>query len=395
MFSQVSALKAGAMTTTLLRPAPIPTPHPTAPSPVRDTRDHYVDGLRAVGILAVVALHWLMVEASWDGHQLAIGNALGHGWGWLLTWLQPLPVLFFVAGVAARHGWQRLRDERRFVSTRIRSMLPGLGCFALVWAVLVVLLPRVGVPEAVVHQVARIAPQPLWFLGVQAVLLALTPRLVRAGERWGWRVPVVLGLAALAVDLVRFGAGIGEVGYANLVLVWAVPYVIGLLDAGRRLTGGGGLLSTRIAVVLAVAGLAGTVLLIAVGPYPVSLIGMPGDAVSNLAPPTAPVLTFAVAQVAAAVALRPLLVDRAARSSLVRWTNTHAMGLYLWHLTAMFLLTGVVIFGLHLAVPEPWTATWWLTRPVIAAVAWLALLGLLRLDRVVQPVVRRAIDVWW
>ncbi len=392
MSSQVSALKAGLMTTTLLRPAPIP-------SPEGGTRDRYVDGIRAVGILTVVALHWLMVEASWDGQHLVIGNALGHGWGWLLTWLQPLPVLFFVAGVAARHGWARVREERRFIGSRIRAMIPGLGCFALVWAALVVLVPRLGVPEAVVHQVARIVPQPLWFLGVQAVLIAMTPRLVRAGDRWGWRVPVVLGATALAVDLLRFGAGIGPAGAANLVVVWAVPYMIGLLDAGRRLDPGarraGGPLTPRRAVALALAGLVGTVLLIAVGPYPASLIGMPGDAVSNLAPPTAPVLTFAVAQVAAAIALRPVMGDRAARSPLVRWTSTHAMGLYLWHLTAMFLLTGLVVFGLHLAVPEPWTATWWWTRPVIAVAAWLGLLGLLRLDRVVQPMVRRAIDVWF
>ncbi|WP_263119023.1 acyltransferase [Cellulomonas sp. RIT-PI-Y] len=363
------------------------TPDPARPAP--PARDPYVDGIRAVGILAVVALHWSMVEASWDGDRLVIGNALGHGWAWLLTWSQPLPVLFFAAGVAARHGWRRAASAHSFLTARVRAMLPALGGFALIWAGLVVVLPLLGIPDTAVRQVARIAPQPLWFLGVQVVLLALTPVLVRAGERWGWRVPVALGAAALAVDLLRFGAGIGQVSMANLVLVWAVPYVIGLLDAEARMAGRAG--SPRRAALVAVGGLAATVVLIVCGPYPVSLIGMPGDAVSNLAPPTAPVLTFAVAQVAFALALRPRLAGRAARSPLVAWANARSMGLYLWHLTAMFLLTGLVLFGFRLSVPEPWTAGWWLTRLPVALAAWGLLLGLLRLDRTVQPVVRRVV----
>lgn len=372
---------------TLARPA-----RPARPAGPATARDPYADGIRAVGILAVVALHWLMVEASWDGNQLVIGNALGHGWAWLLTWAQPLPVLFFAAGVAAAHGWRKAAGARSFVTSRVLAMLPAVATFGLIWAGLVALLPEVGLPSAVVHQVARIAPQPLWFLGVQVVLLALTPVLVRAGRRWGWRVPVAVGAAALAVDLLRFGAGIGQVSMANLVLVWAVPYLIGLLDADARLAGRP--TAPRRWALVAVAGLLATVALIAAGPYPLSLIGMPGDAVSNLAPPTAPVLTFAIAQVALALALRPLLVDRAARSALVRWTNTRSMGLYLWHLTAMFALTGLTIFGLGVAVPEPWTAQWWLTRPLVAVAAWVLLLMLLRLDRVLRPVVTRAIDAW-
>ncbi|MEV7972726.1 acyltransferase [Cellulomonas sp. NPDC089187] len=360
----------------------------TRPAPARVGRDHYTDGIRAVGILAVVALHWLMVEAAWTGDRLVIGNALGHGGAWVLTWLQPLPVLFYAAGVAAGHSWRKASGARRFVTGRVQAMLPAVGCFAVVWAGLIALLPEIGVPSAAVHQAARIAPQPLWFLGVQVVLLALTPALARAGDRWGWRVPMVLGAGALAVDMLRFGAGIDGAGYANLVLVWVVPYLIGLLDTrGRRPA------PTRAAV-LALGALIATVLLIAVGPYPMSLIGMPGDAVSNLAPPTAPVLTFAVAQVAGALALRPLLTERAARSRLVRWANTHSMGLYLWHLTAMFLLTGVMIFALGVAVPEPWTAVWWLTRPVVALAAGAILYGLLRLEKLLLPVVRRAVEAW-
>jgi hypothetical protein len=84
------------------RPAPA-RPAPARPALNRPPRDTFVDGVRVIGTLLVVALHWIMVEATWDGQTLVVGNALAHGSAWLLTWLQPLPILFFAAGAAARY----------------------------------------------------------------------------------------------------------------------------------------------------------------------------------------------------------------------------------------------------------------------------------------------------
>ncbi|MBU4335471.1 MAG: hypothetical protein KJ548_02770, partial [Actinobacteria bacterium] len=52
------------------------------------------------------------------------------------------------------------------------------------------------------------------------------------------------------------------------------------------------------------------------------------------------------------------------------------MGLYLWHLTAMFTVVGLILIGTGHPLPEPWTWDWWATRPsyVAAAAATLALL---------------------
>lgn len=65
------------------------------------------------------------------------------------------------------------------------------------------------------------------------------------------------------------------------------------------------------------------------------------------------------------------------------------MGLYLWHLSAMFVVTGVVLLGVGRALPEPWTWDWWTTRAgylgasaaVLVALAGRAE-GLLRVRRV-------------
>jgi len=375
---------------------------PVAPSAAR-VRDPFVDGVRAVGILLVVALHWVMVEATWDGTDLVVGNALAHGPAWLLTWLQPLPLLFFAAGAAARYDLQRHPAEPgwRFAGVRLVRMARPVAVFAGAWVLLVLGLPHLGVPQAAVDRVARIVPQPLWFLGVQLGLLALAPVLVRTLRRFGGaRVLLVAAALPVAVDLLRFSDELPVPGWPNLLLVWAVPFLAGLLDAERRLRPAGPVAATRSAggaaprravpdrVVLALlagGGLAATVLLLAVGPYPVSLIGMPGDAMSNLAPPTAPVVGFAVAQVAGALLLRDVVGRWAGRSRLVRWAGARSMGLYLWHLTAMFAVSGVVLLGVGVPLPEPWTWDWWMSRAGYAGAAAGVLVALVALtDRLAR-----------
>jgi hypothetical protein len=46
------------------------------------------------------------------------------------------------------------------------------------------------------------------------------------------------------------------------------------------------------------------------------------------------------------------------------------MGLYLWHLTAMFAVSGVVLLGVGAALPEPWTWDWWVSRAGYLGAAW-------------------------
>ncbi|GIG36118.1 acyltransferase family protein [Cellulomonas pakistanensis] len=386
----------GETNTLALRTGPVsPVPAP----PARSRRDPFVDAVRAVGILLVVALHWLMVEATWDGETLVVGNALAHGGAWLLTWLQPLPLLFFAAGAAARYDVERHPGEPgwRFAGVRLLRMARPVAVFAGVWALLVAALPWLGVPEAAVDRVARIVPQPLWFLGVQLGLLALTPVLLGALRRWGSaRVLVVAAALPLVVDLLRFSDEVALPGAPNVLLVWAVPYLGGLVYASRRLASPDDLVARdlvperTVLALLALGGLAATVLLLAVGPYPRSLIGMPGDAISNLAPPTAPVVGFAVAQVAGALLAREVVARWAARSRLVRWAGVRSMGLYLWHLTAMFAVSGVVLLGVGETLPEPWTWDWWATRASYlgAAAAVLAVLV------VVSAAAERRLPTW-
>ena len=382
-------------------PASAPTSAPDAARP-RRARDPFVDVVRALGTLGVVLLHWLMAEATWDGRTLLVGNALGHGAGWLVTWLQPLALLFFAAGASA--GYQRSvttvggRGWGGTIAARLRGVVRPVAAFAGAWALAVAALLAVGVPDDAVWRMARMAPQLLWFLGVWVVLMALTPLLRAAWQRWRWGALAVAVALPLALDALRFGLPgevTGALAWANVLLAWAAPFLAGIAYASERtaprrpaLDGTGAPadpLAGRTARLLLAAGalaaVAATVVLVAAGPYPLSLVGMPGDEISNLGPPTAPVIAHAVAQVCLVLLFRAALVRRAASGTGARAVGALArrsMTVYLWHLTAMFAVVGVALLGLGQELPAAWGADWWASRPVWFAAYLLVLLGLVR-----------------
>ncbi|GAA3212953.1 acyltransferase family protein [Oerskovia jenensis] len=377
------------------RASTAPVAGPAAPA----RRDVFVDAVRALATLAVLSVHWLMPEATWDGQRLGIGNALAHGGAWTLTWvLQVLPLLFFAAGASAAYQLWRPGatsgpdGAARLPATGRRGVAPGLvaagwdvvrrrmpriwkpvAAFVGAWAVAAVVLVAVGVPETAVLQVARIAPQLLWFLGVYLLLLAVTPALLRAYRAWGRRMVALVVAAPLLVDVLRFAAGLEQVAVANVLLGWGVPYVLGIVyvDLVRR----GALPSRRTLVLVAAGALAAMGTLVVAGPYPLSLIGMPGDAISNLGPPTALAVTHAVLQVSVALAVRDVVVRWAQGrgATLVTWVAGRSMTLYLWHLTAMFVVLGVVLLGLGTPLPASWSADWWASRPLWFGAAALVL----------------------
>lgn len=384
------------------RPEPAPRRRAVAGAPTR--RDVFVDAVRALATLAVLSVHWLMPEVTWDGERLGIGNALAHGGAWTLTWvLQVLPLLFFAAGASAAYQlWRpatasmpdaaaRLPEAGRpgaaqglvaagwdVVRRRMPRIWKPVAAFVGAWVVAAVVLVAAGVPETAVLQVARIAPQLLWFLGVYLLLLAVTPALLRAYRARGWRMVAVVVAAPFVVDVLRFAAGVEHVAVANVLLGWAVPYVLGIVyvDLARR----DALPSRRTLALVATGALAAMVGLVAAGPYPLSLIGMPGDAISNLGPPTALAVTHAVLQVSVALAVRDVVVRWAQGrgAALVGWVAGRSMTLYLWHLTAMFVVLGVVLLGLGTPLPASWSADWWASRPLWFGAAALVLCALVR-----------------
>jgi peptidoglycan/LPS O-acetylase OafA/YrhL len=246
------------------------------------------------------------------------------------------------------------------------------------WGVAALALLVLGAPIQPVLTIATMVPQPLWFLAVWVALLVFTPALVAAWRRWRWRALIVAAALPLVVDVLRFGFGHEHVAYANILLLWAVPFLAGLAYADERVHGRTGLPARWTLWTGAGVALATMSLLIAVGPYPASMVGMPGAAVSNLCPPTAVILFQSIAQVCLALALRERLVALATGPGhdVVAFLSRRSMTLYLWHLTAMFTVVGVVLLGIGERLPTPWSVDWWLTRPLWFTAFALVLAGL-------------------
>ncbi|MEU3074330.1 acyltransferase family protein [Streptomyces laurentii] len=336
------------------------------------SRDRYIDLLRVASLAVVVLGHWLMAAVTGDGQ---VGNLLAVVPGLqLLTWaLQVMPVFFFVGGFSHALAHRSRPQYAGFLRARLQRLLRPAMVFIAVWGVLalaVQLLAADGTAGPGLTGVAlRLVTQPLWFIGVYLAMVAFTPPLLRLHERYGWGAFAGLVAGAVGVDLLRFAAGVPYVEFLNFALVWLAVHQLGFLRADGMI---------RRPALLAAAGLAGAVALVAFGPYPLSMVGMPGEKISNMAPPTLALLCHGLWLVGAVELLKGPGTRLAARARVWRAVvaaNGIAMTAFLWHLTAMLGVYGAML-ALGVRLPAPATGAWWAQVPlrIAAAVALTALL---------------------
>ncbi|MFI2456527.1 acyltransferase [Streptomyces sp. NPDC019539] len=338
-----------------------------------DTRDRYVDLLRVVSLGTVVLGHWLMAAVTADGvgNLLAVVPELQ-----LLTWaLQIMPVFFFVGGFSHALSYRSLRRRHpaddgvslyaAFLRARLRRLLRPTMVFVLVWGAAALLVQLLGGGGGLTGVSLRLVTQPLWFIGIYLAMVAFTPPLLRLHERYGWGAFGALVAGAVLVDVLRFALGVPFVEFLNFAFVWLAVHQLGFLRADGRL---------RLPSALAATGLAGAALLVAAGPYPLSMVGMPGEKVSNMAPPTLALLCHGLWLVGAVELLRGRGARLVARPRVWRTVvaaNGVAMTAFLWHLTAMLGVYGALL-ATGVTLPEPASAAWWAQTPLrIAAAALL------------------------
>ncbi|MGW6287778.1 acyltransferase family protein [Streptomyces sp. NPDC055107] len=334
------------------------------------TRDRYVDLLRVASLGAVVLGHWLMAAVTPDGvgNLLAVVPELQP-----LTWLlQVMPVFFFVGGFSHALSYRSLLRKRpegaedsvysAFLRARLQRLLRPTMVFVLVWGAAALLVQLLGGGGGLTGVTLRMVTQPLWFIGIYLAMVAFTPPLLRLHERYGWGAFAGLAGAALAVDVLRFAAGVPYVEFLNFAFVWLAVHQLGFLRADGRI---------RRPALLAGAGLVTAGALVAFGPYPLSMVGMPGEKVSNMAPPTLALLCHGLWLVGAVELLRAPAARRLERPRVWRAVvaaNGVAMTAFLWHLTAMFGVYGALL-ALDAELPEPASAAWWAQVPLRLALA--------------------------
>jgi peptidoglycan/LPS O-acetylase OafA/YrhL len=349
-------------------------------------RDRAVDALRALAIVGVLLGHWLVTALVLDPDGLrTVSPLVDMSYLVPASWvLQTLGLFFFVGGYANALSLSRARKRGEDYETwlRVRSARLGRPVLALlaVWVPVWFMLTGLAVPDETVHTLVKLAVSPLWFIGVYYVLTAMTPWVLTRVERWGAVAALLPLLVVACTDLIRIHGWLGVpagISWISLVVAWLVPYELGV--AWER----GGLRGRGTAWSLIALGSSGYALLVIVGSYPASMVGITGTDRSNLAPPSLLVPALAAVQIGLGLMLMGRLraaMTRPANWATVAMLNRYAMTLFLWHLTALMAVTVLTagwrpLMGLH---TDP-ASLWWLAArlgwlPAFAGV--LVLLGL-------------------
>lgn len=381
---------------------PVPTARAVEATP--PDRDRVVDAARAVALLVVVVGHGVMAVVAWPDGIPRLGNLLAaFPWTQALTWvLQIMPLFFFAGGAASTLSWDRhaARDGSYagWLWSRAQRLLRPAWVYLAVMSVAATLV-TVLAPAEVAAPLMVLTTQLLWFLGAYLLVTALTPLFAPTSPAGGALTALVLVAGCGLVDAARFAWGWPEViGLVNFVLVWTVPAYLGSLRAHGTLAR----IPWPVLVGVLVSALGVSATLIKYGPWPVSMVGMPGEPVSNMAPPSVVLALHSVALVCAVTLLdAPLrrVLERPSVWGPVTAVNLVAMTLYLWHLPVLIAVT-TIGHALHLdrpvgldgdgfPVPDGWGYGWG------SLVFWTAYgVGVWAVVRLMWPL-EHASPPWW
>ena len=332
------------------------------------SRDRYVDLLRGLSIAVVVFGHWLIAVVYLRDGTLSGESALDAVDGvWILTWvLQVMPLFFFVGGfsnsIAYASALERGAGYPGFIRTRIERLMRPTVAFVLAWSILALVVQFLFETGEGFQRATALIAKPLWFLAVYMIVIALTPPMLALHRRYGWRVPVALLALASIVDVLRIALDVDGVAYLNFAFVWLFPHQLGFLYADGSLTRWG----RRGYTALATGGLVALVVLVNLGVYSPSMVGMRTDKISNNDPPTVCLIALSVWLVGLAMSFRApatRLLERRGPWKVVIAANSMIMTIFLWHLTAV-LCAVLVLYPLGWPQSEPGTTAWWLSRPL-------------------------------
>ncbi|MEZ0051657.1 hypothetical protein ABIA30_002665 [Mycobacterium sp. MAA66] len=296
-------------------------------------RDRALDVIRIVSLVGVVFGHTVMATSIIAGGVFRWGNLLTESVLFqALTWVFQIMPLFFFAGVAASAGsWQAGRSWGGWLLKRCTRLYRPVFYYLAFWAVALTVLHQV-LPIHVYEPIAGISIQLLWFLGIYVLVLATVPLLaqITTTRRLAASVAATYVLIA-AVDAIRINDhDWTAVGYLNFA-AWLIPGMFGV--AYRRK-----LLTTRTALHLGLVMFAVNIVLVWLGPYELSLVGIDTQHIKNMTPPSLLLAGHAIMMCAFTIAAIDAINRWAARPNVWRLAvigNTGAMTLYLWHMPAL------------------------------------------------------------
>ena len=346
-------------------------------------RNRYVDLLRALSIAAVVLGHWIMAAPYLQAGSPQMEHLLDiQPWSRWLTWIfQVMPVFFFVGGFSNGVSWDGAQKKGlaygTWLGSRLRRLLGPVIPLVILWAVLGVVGSLLMIHPQMIKIGSQVSLVPVWFLAIYFLIVMIVPLTRAAWRKWGYASILVPALLAVLGDLVFFNSSHQWLGWFNYLFIWGAVHQLGYAWQENKL---GGLVS---ALSMGVFGLVSLICLTKFGPYPLSLVGVPSQELSNTTPPKLPLLALGLAQIGFLLALEG--PARRWLNGVRAWTatvliNGLIMPIFLWHSTIMMLLIGVLFWLLPgTLVGEPGSVQWWSLRPVWVMVYFMVMMVFLPL----------------
>jgi len=343
-----------------------------------ESRNRYVDLLRAVSIFAVVFGHWLMAAPYVSDGAIHISSMLEHQqWTRWMTWVfQVMPVFFLVGGYSNGISWQSAQRKGQtygaWLQVRLQRLVGPVLPLIAMWIILAAGAQAIGLRPEMVKVASQMALIPIWFLAVYVFVVVLVPITYSAWQRFGFKSFGILVLAAVVDDLLFFAADLKALGWLNYALVWLAVHQLGYAWRDGYMAG------LRQGLMWVIGG--GVVLagLITIGPYPVSMVSVPGQEISNTLPPKISMLALGIVQCGLLLSIEAPVrrwLSRPAPWTVVVLVNSMIMTVFLWHLTASTLAIGcALLFNDVGLLSTPGSGAWWAIRPVWLLVYLLALL---------------------
>ena len=337
-------------------------------------RDLTLDLARVFCVLLVVVIHLLFVGVGVSSSgAISISRPLDQqAWFPIVTWFgQIMPLFFVVGGFAGLTAWRshskRGESGAEFVRARVlRLAQPALPLF-IFYVVVLGGAFLLGIDPKLVAGVATGAGSPLWFLAAYSLCQALVPFMVGLHTRAPKTTVLVLLVGAIGIDVLRYSTGNVLFGLVNLAFVWLLIqqfgfwYVDGWFD--RR--------AWWQLVLIAAASYAALIPLTRLFPYSV-------DMLTNLNPPTVPLIAIGLGSACVLRLLKPALTalmnTRAARA-VVFLVGARLMTIYLWHLPIIIILAGATLL-IPGAAPAPASPAWWWSRTPMYLIVLGCLFGL-------------------
>ena len=324
---------------------PLPEVHVT---PETSKRDLALDVVRAWSLLVVVFGHFFMEIIYWEDGIPTTGNTLSSGPFWpFVTWLLQVMPLFFVAGGAVNIGsYARSSGTyNQWLWQRVKRLMKPTAVFLLTMSVVFTVLSftiDTRITDALVSGISG----PLWFLSVYVIVTALTPLTSKWWNKSGLTsIFILFGLSVL-IDYLRLEV-VSAAGVLNLIVAWVLAHQLGYwYNRG---------VARNHAISLIVVGLSANIVLTQLLKwYPTSLVGIPTEEISNMAPPTIILVFHTFVLFGLFILLAPkfqVWFSRPRAFELTSHAGMLAMTIYLWHMSILVAWLSVLHrFGLDLPV---------------------------------------------